>query len=32
MISIRGLVDPENIGKITKSLDLGLDIGDIDVK
>lgn len=29
LISIRGLIDPENIGKITKALNL--DLGDIDV-
>lgn len=30
LISITGLIDPENIGKITKSLDI--DMGDIDIK
>lgn len=30
LISISGLIDPENIGKITKTLDI--DLGDIDVK
>ena len=29
LISISGLIDPENIGKITKSLDI--DVGDIDI-
>ena len=29
LISIRGLIDPENIGKITNSLDL--DIGDVNI-
>jgi hypothetical protein len=30
LISIRGVIDPENIGKITKSLDIGVD--DLDFK
>jgi hypothetical protein len=31
LISIRGLIDPENIGKITRSLDVNVDV-DVDVK
>jgi len=31
LISIRGLIDPENIGKLTRSLDIDIDDVDIDI-
>jgi hypothetical protein len=31
LISIRGVIDPNDIGKLTKSMDLGLDDFDIDI-